>query len=241
LIEPLRVYARQEHLAPGAARAVELIAEWARPAEDALLLDAAAAKGEAACTLAGRFACRVLALETYDPFVHYAAAKAWHWNLRDLVTVARGHPARLPLPDASCDVAFCLGGPSRFGTEECLAELARVVRPNGHVIVSDAVRRSKTEGEAPAPAWLGEPSLSAGDYVVLIAGQRLTVPEVIVHDRADWEQRWRPMLQVAEEAKTAQPSDIDLAFEIETMVEAERRAVDAYLDYVTFWARKPER
>ena len=120
---------------------VELIAEWARPAEGALLVDAAAAKGEAACTLAGRFACRVLALETYDPFVHYAAAKAWHWNLRDLVTVARGRGQRLPLRDASCDVAYCLGAPAIDGLEECLAELARVVKPNGYVFLSNVVWR----------------------------------------------------------------------------------------------------
>ena len=85
----LRTYARQEYLTPGAAETVELIAEAVRPDADALLLEVAAGKAEAACTLAGRFACRVLAVEIYDPFVHYAAAKAWHWNLRDLVTVLR--------------------------------------------------------------------------------------------------------------------------------------------------------
>ena len=244
MTEPLLVYARQEHLAPGAARSVELIAEWARPAEGALLVDAAAAKGEAACTLAGRFACRVLALETYDPFVHYAAAKAWHWNLRDLVTVARGRGERLPLPDASCDTAYCLGAPAIDGIEECLAELARVVKPRGYVFLSNAVWRVKPRPEQDGEwGWLDRlaPRLSAAEHVILLADHRLAVPEVLFHDRAAWEERWRPMLHVAGEAKTSQPADVDLAFEIESMVDAERRAVDAYLDYVTFWARKPQR
>ena len=84
-----RIYAKQEYLTPGAAETVAPIAQTVNPAEDALLLDIAAGKGEAACTLAGRFACRVIAVDIYDPFIHYAAAKAWHWNLRDLVTVLR--------------------------------------------------------------------------------------------------------------------------------------------------------
>jgi ubiquinone/menaquinone biosynthesis C-methylase UbiE len=244
MLEPLRLYARQEHVAPGAARTVELIADWARLDEGALVIDLATAKGEAACTLAGRFACRVLALETYDPFVNYAAAKAWHWNLRDLVTVVRGHGSRLPLPDASCDVAFCLGAPSVPALENCLAEMARVLRPGGCLFLSNATRRVRRGGAVPpdddAPEAAG-PRLSASEHVTLMADHRLAVLEVLFHRRDAWEERWRPMLQVAEEAKLDQPADPDFAFEVETMVEAERRAADGYLDYVTFWARRPER
>ncbi len=38
----LRTYAKQEYLTPGAAEAVELIAETVNPGEDVLLLDVAA-------------------------------------------------------------------------------------------------------------------------------------------------------------------------------------------------------
>ena len=47
------------------------------------------------------------------------------------------------------------------------------------------------------------------------------------------------MLQVAQEAKVAQPADIFFADEIETSVALERRAADAWLDYAAFIARKP--
>ena len=47
------------------------------------------------------------------------------------------------------------------------------------------------------------------------------------------------MLQVANEVKTAQPADIFFADEIESSVALERRALDAYLDYAAFIARKP--
>src|SRR5437899_4443054 len=58
-----RIYARQERLTPGAAETVEIIAQTVQPTERSLLLDVACGKGEAAATLAGRFACRILAVE----------------------------------------------------------------------------------------------------------------------------------------------------------------------------------
>jgi hypothetical protein len=46
------------------------------------------------------------------------------------------------------------------------------------------------------------------------------------------------MLGVAEEAKMSQPADVFFADEVESGVEMERRAVEAWLDYTTFVARK---
>ena len=238
----LRIYARQEYMTPGAAETVELIAETVRPSADALLLEVAAGKAEAACTLAGRFACRVLAVELYDPFVQYAAAKVWHWNLRDLVTVLRADGRRLPVRSAACDAAYCIGAPSIVGLEPCLAEMARAVRPGGHVIVSDVVWRAKPEQPAgPEWKWVAatEPKLSAEEYAAAIEAAGLRVERVHTHERSAWEEYFRPMLRVAEEAKTSQPADIAFADEVESGVELERRAVEAWLDYATFIARRP--
>lgn len=240
----LRTYAKQEHLTPGAAQTVELIAQAVNPAEDTLLLDVAAGKGEAACTLAGRFACRVLALDLYDPFIHYAAAKAWHWNLRDLVTVLRADGSRLPVRSAACDAAYCIGAPSIVGLESCLAELTRVVKPGGHVIVSDIVWRRKPDGPLGADwGWVAgvSPRLSRDEYAALMATQGLTVSEVHIHDRSAWDKYHRPMRAVAAEGRaTGDPDDIALAEEIERGIELERRAAEAFLDYATFLARRPD-
>jgi len=237
-----RIYARQEYLTPGASETVEIIAETVRPDEHSVLLDVACGKGEAAATLAGRFACRIAAVELNDSFIHHTAAKAWFFNLRDLITVLRADGRRLPVGDATFDAAYCIGAPSIVGLEECLRELASVTKRGAHVIASDIVWRTK-----PAPplgdewSWLAsaEPKLSLEQYAAVIQRAGLHVERSHVHDRSVWEDYWRPMREVAEEAKTSQPADIGFADDIDSAVALERRAVEMYIDYATFVARKP--
>ena len=236
-----RIYARQEYLTPGAAETVEIIAETVRPAERSLLLDVACGKGEAAASLAGRFACRIAAVELYDPFVHHTAAKTWFFNLRDLITVLRADGRRLPARDSVFDAAYCIGAPSIVGLEECLREMARVTRSGGHVIASDIIWRAKPEDTLGDEwGWLARAQpISAEEYATTIEATGLRFERTHVHDRAVWEDHWRPMLGAANEAKVAQPADISFADDIESAVALERRGVDGWLDYATFVARKP--
>jgi Methylase involved in ubiquinone/menaquinone biosynthesis len=235
----VRIYARQEYMTPGAAETVAIIAETVGPDETTTLIDVGAGKGEAASTLAAQFGCKIVAVEPYDAFVHIAAAKFWFFNLRDLVSLLRADGKRLPLPNASLDAAYCIGGPSIVGLEPALTEMARVVRPDGHVIASDLVWREKPGPLGAEWRWLaGAPQLSPEDYGRAIEAAGLRVERTHVHGRDAWEDYWRPMLAVAQEAKTAQPADVFFADEVESGVALERRAVEAWLDYATFVATK---
>ncbi len=238
----VRLYARSDYLTPAAAETVDLIAETVDPGEQTVLLDVACGKGEAAASLAGRFACRVLAIDLYDPFIHVAAAKAWFFNLRDLVSVVRANGRQLPVRDASVDAAYCIGAPSIVGLEPCLSEISRAVKPGGWVIVSDAVWRTKPEAPlGPEWRWVAEmdPKLSLDEYAAAIEAAGLRVERTEVYPRSAWEDYFRPMLEVAREAQASQPVDLDFADGVESTVALERRAVDAYLDYAAFIARKP--
>jgi ubiquinone/menaquinone biosynthesis C-methylase UbiE len=231
-----RVYAHQEYLTPGAAETVRRLAEAARPDESSWLLDVGAGKGEAAAHLAGEFACHVMAVEPYDPFVHYGAAKFWHFNLRDLVTLVRASGRRLPVRDEAFDAAYCIGGPSIVGLDDALREMARAVRRGGWVVVSDAVWRSKPDAPlGPEWGWVAEmePKLTLDEYAARLRAVGLDVAQTVVHPREAWEEYWAPMQAVAQEAKTAQPADIFFADEVESDLSLERRAVDKYLDYAT--------
>jgi SAM-dependent methyltransferase len=237
-----RIYARQEYLTPGAPRTIELIADAVAPTEDSLLLDLASGKGEAASTLAGRFACRIVCIDTYDPFIHYAAAKFWFFNLRDLVSMVRADGRHLPLRNGAFDAAYCIGAPSIVGLQAALVGMAAAVRPGGHVIASDIVWRTKPEtGLGPEWRWLANPGPrpSLDEYAAEFAAAGLQVQRTLIHPVSDWEDYWRPMLEVANEAKTTQPADIFLADEIESGVDLERRALEQFIDYATFIARKP--
>ncbi len=238
-----RIYARQEYLTPGAARTVSIIAERVRPDEATWLLEMAGGKGEAAAHLASEFACRLLTVEPYDPFVHVAAAKFWHFNLRDLVTLVRANGRRLPVRGESMDAAYCIGAPSIVGLEPALRELGRVTRPGGWVIVSDIAWRTKPEEPlGPDWGWLAEATpTTASDYQAAIEASGLAVEEMVTHPQEDWEEYWRPMQEVAAEAKTASETggaDVFFADEVEGHIEIERRAQAQFLDYVTFVARK---
>jgi hypothetical protein len=118
--------------------------------------------------------------------------------------------------------------------------LARVTKVGGHVIVSDVVWRTKPESPLGDEwRWLAEMEpITAEEYGAAIeaAGVRLVRTEV--HDRAVWEDYFRPMLEGAREAQTAQPADIFFADEIESAVGLERRGVEEYIDYATFVAMK---
>jgi len=235
-----RIYARQEYLTPGAAETVEIIAETVQPTEHSVLLDVACGKGEAAATLASRFACRIAAVELFEPFIHHSAAKAWFFNLRDLITVLRADGRSLPSRDGAFDAAYCIGAPSIVGLKECLRELARATRPGGHVIVSDVVWRTKPVSSLGDDwGWLSrmEP-ITAEEYGVAIEAAGVRLDRTEVHDRSVWEEYFAPMLAVANEAMTSQPADISFADDIESAVALERRAVEQYIDYATFVASK---
>ena len=236
-----RIYARQEYLTPGAAETVDIIAESVQPTEQSLLLDIACGKGEAAATLAGRFACRIAAVELYDPFIHHTAAKAWFFNLRDLITVLRASGRRLPVRDGVFDAGYCIGGPSIVGLKDCLREMARATKSGGQVIVSDVVWRTQP-GTLSVDEWkwlAGMEQTSLDEYAGIIEASGLRVDRTHMHERVAWDEYWRPMLDVANEAKTSQPADIAFADDVESAVALERRAVNQYIDYATFVGKKP--
>jgi hypothetical protein len=118
--------------------------------------------------------------------------------------------------------------------------MARAVRSGGHVIVSDAVWRTKPGPLGEEWGWLKDaPQVTAEEYAATVEAAGLAVERVHPHGIEAWEAYWAPMLAVAQEAKTEQPADVFFADEVESGVELERRAVEAWLGYATFVARKP--
>src|SRR5262249_27050053 len=152
-----RVYARQEYMTPGAAETVALLADAARPDAGSRLLEVAFGKGEAACTLAARFGWRVGGVGRPPPVGGVGAHQLRAAGLAGRVALLRADGRRLPVRDGAFDAGYCIGAPSLVGLDECLAELARAVRPGGVVTVSDIVwRRLPDEPLGPEWRWVAD-------------------------------------------------------------------------------------
>jgi hypothetical protein len=118
--------------------------------------------------------------------------------------------------------------------------MARVVKPGGWVIGSDIIWREKAGPLGKEWGWVATAAqTTAEEYSAVIQAAGLTVERVQVHGREVWDEYHRGMLEVANEAKTSQPADIFFADEVESAVGLEGRAVERWLDYATFVARKP--
>jgi hypothetical protein len=116
--------------------------------------------------------------------------------------------------------------------------LARVVLAGGRVIVSDITWR-----EQPGPlgrewGWAADAAQTSTDqYVDELNGVGLLVDRVVVHGREAWEEYWRPLRVVADDARPV--GDAAFADETQQLIDVECRAVDAWLDYTTFIAVRP--
>ncbi len=233
-----RVYARQEYLTPGEPETLDFIADAVRSNRCALVLEVACGKGEAACVLAARTGCRVVAIDRHVPFLHVAGRKVAARRLADVVQLIRADGKRLPLAAATFDAAYCIGAPSIVGLESCLRELHRTVRPGGVVVVSDVVWRNKPEQPlGPEWGWLARATerLSADEYRTVLDDCGVNVQTVYLHSRAAWDEYHQPMRAVAADERAR--GEAAFAEEVERGLEVERRGVETFLDYATFIAR----
>lgn len=120
----------------------ERVAEIAELPPDAAVLDLAAGTGKLTRLLVRHFA-RVVVVEPDD---------ALRALIRDAETLA-GTAEEIPLSDASVDGVFCAEAFHWFDAPRAVAEIARVVRPGGSVVVCFNTDGGKTEPPWPEEAW----------------------------------------------------------------------------------------
>jgi len=118
----------------------ERVADVAGLVPDADVLDLAAGTGKLTRLLARHFV-RVIAVEPDD---------ALRALIRDAETRA-GTAEEIPLPDASVDGVFCAEAFHWFDAPRAVAEIARVLRPGGSVVVC-----FNTDGGETEPRWPDE-------------------------------------------------------------------------------------
>jgi ubiquinone/menaquinone biosynthesis C-methylase UbiE len=126
---------------PFARRAASTLA-WLEPlTSDMIVLDVACGAGHAAEQVAPHVR-QVVALDLTPALLRLASGRLHGAGITN-VLLQEGNAAALPFLDASFDLVFCRASIHHFPQpERPVAEMARVCRPGGRVVVSDMVAPS---------------------------------------------------------------------------------------------------
>ena len=121
-------------------RAKKQLVDLAGGAAGKMAVDAGSGFGMVSNLLAAWGARHVFAVELYAPMAHaHRLVNHAHFPaLRDRVSVVRGDASHLPVRSGSADLVLSIEAISHyFDVDGFLDECARVLRPGGHVLVSD--------------------------------------------------------------------------------------------------------
>ncbi|MBF6590530.1 MAG: class I SAM-dependent methyltransferase [Ktedonobacterales bacterium] len=177
-----------ESFHPGGMALTERLGELLRLGPGSRVLDVAAGKGASAIHLARTFGCGVVGVELSAENVREATQAAERAGVSELARFERDDAEQLAAAEASfdaliCECAFCTFPDKRAAA----AEFARVLRPGGHVGMSDLTRT----GDVPADlrtllAWVAciADAQPIGAYSRYLEDAGLTVDGIEAHDDA---------------------------------------------------------
>ncbi|GLY05314.1 MULTISPECIES: methyltransferase domain-containing protein [Actinoplanes] len=195
-------------------RHLDRLVDFAAPTADDVCLDVACGTGMVARALAGR-ARHVTALDLTPEMLATGKASADAAHLRNVV-FQEGDAARLPFVGGSFSLVV-----TRFSMhqvtepETVLAEMVRVCRPGGRLVVADLVRTPGLRGDPDRMERLRDPSHGAMrtvaeiEQAMVVAGAALVASEVFEVER--------PLRVWLDQSRT--PADVGAGIEAELRAE----------------------
>lgn len=169
-------------------RALEMLAASAEPAS---LLDLATGTADLAIGAARRFpSVHVTGVDLTPAMLEVGRAKVGKAGLSGRVELREGNALALDLPDGVFDAAACAFGFRNFPDQDrALREVARVLRPDGRLLVLELFRMESRFFARLTSLWLRcvAPLLagrSRGDYAYLRASIEQTVSAAEFVDKA---------------------------------------------------------
>lgn len=171
---------------PGGTRLTERTGDLLGLAPNSHVLDVAAGRGTSAFSLASVFGCRVTGIDLSEQNVSAARAEAEAQQLTDRVQFQLADAECLPFPDSSFDAIICECAFCTFpGKDLAAAEFVRVLRPGGHVGISDLTRSEATlpdlEGLLAWIACIGD-ALPLRNYASVLENAGLSLVTTEAHD-----------------------------------------------------------
>lgn len=157
---------------PGGLRLTERLGTLMNLTHESCVLDVASGAGTSALFLAERFGCQLIGVDYSEQNVERSNELAANKSLASRVHFELGDAEHLQFPDASFDAVICECAFCTFPDKSSAArEFARVLRPEGHVGISDLTRGAVLPKELEGLlAWIAciadaQPVESYGDYL----------------------------------------------------------------------------
>lgn len=236
---------------PGGEALTLRLGELLQLGPESRVLDVASGQGTSAFVLAQRFGCQVIGIDYGTSAVQQASARARELGLGHLVSFQQGDAERLPLPDATFDALLCECAFCTFPEKAAAAvEFRRVLKPGGHVGLSDLTRSGEVPQELQGLlAWIVciASAQPVERYVQILSRAGLFIEVCESHDEALSElvREIQGKLLGAElllKLKQIElPSTLDFA-QAKALAKAAAAAVRAGLfGYMALLAAKPER
>lgn len=233
---------------PGGLRGTDRLARLLGVDVTHTILDVACGNGASALYLARTFGCRVIGVDLSEKNVATATDAARISGLESVATFQVGDGEAIPLDAASADAVICECAFCTFPAKErAAAEFARVLRPGGHVGLSDLTRTSELPSSLNGLlAWIAcvADARPVREYLAYLADAGFVAPTVERHDEALGEMvgTIRRKLLGAEILVTlaSRPQlGFDLGEAVSMARAAEQAACDGKLGYALIVARKP--
>ncbi|MFQ5894479.1 MAG: class I SAM-dependent methyltransferase [Nitrospinota bacterium] len=191
-----------------------MLVEWARECglqRRSEVLEVACGKGWASLVLAEHLGCTVTGMDPSEAFVEEARRLALFRDQEHLVNFIQAEGGALPFDEGFFDLALSLGPYHQAELREALAELCRVVRPGGHLLLGDALRLRGELPEAVENLWVEEAERDDlrryEDYLYFLGGKGLRVVRSQVISEETWEDFYAPQARVVWEDRQRFPED----------------------------------
>ena len=202
-----RVFEAMERQGPGSsastARGFNLIPDHQGIAN---ILEIGCGKGRSSLTLAGLSQARITSVDNHQPFLDALTADAAAAGTGDRIEARNADMADMDFKPASFDLIWSEGSAYFMGFKKALAEWNTLLRPGGHIFVSDAIWL-KEQPSAPIADYFGieYPAMTTADIRKQEArdlGYRIAGEFILPEE--DWLTFYDDMEACVREAETAQ-------------------------------------
>jgi SAM-dependent methyltransferase len=211
---------------------------------DARVVDLGCGTGAQTLVLAQHTPAHILALDTHAPFVQELRWKAELLGLGGRVEARVGDMAKLDVPDGAYDLVWSEGAIYVIGFDIGLKAWRRLLKPGGHLAVTEACWLTADRPAECAAFWASEYPAIRNVAANLAAIERCGYEprgHFALPGSSWWDEYYTPLekkVRAFRDRHSEEPEALELAAQVEREIHMHRAYGDRY-GYVFFVMRRP--